>query len=344
VELVTLARRNMQVSDSKERMMARLKAKVEQRKLAASVKVSEPGCKRHAYVRVSNFEFVPSMVMVRKGGSVTWTCCSQDSLLGPQVETHRIRFKDESLPTSKDLHSSESFTVRFDHVGRFEYHCANYPFVHGLVDVVEEEAKSNENEGTKTLKDITQEEIDRIAAEIENDKSQGTNPRRKRKARNRKKKKSQSDCEPAEEAADRPCDTTEGSTDLDENSEKTSNDIYPALPKLDDFKDIEDSTSTSESIARSSDYEEEHGDDLAVDFEVERNGLPKEILGQDVDISYNNNDESEWVDIIPRRRSKKKDRTTEEKQQDKEKPPAPQEGTFNRHEISHMLKQAFFMS
>ncbi|GBG28543.1 Hypothetical Protein FCC1311_047662 [Hondaea fermentalgiana] len=151
-------------TETREKLVARLKAKVEKRRQEAavnSVVKSGAGWKRQAFVRVSNFEFVPNCAVVLRGASVTWTCCSQDSLLGPEVETHRIKFKDPSFPCSKDLRSGESFTLTFEKPGVYPYYCANYNFVMGWVKVLEDQPQQK-----NTSTDVSPADLERIAREI----------------------------------------------------------------------------------------------------------------------------------------------------------------------------------
>lgn len=174
-------------TETRDKLVARLKAKVEKRRQEAAVKSvtnSGAGWNRQAFVRVSNFEFVPNCVVVLKGASVTWTCCSQDSLLGPEVETHRIKFKDARFPVSEDLRSGESFTVTFEEAGVFSYYCANYNFVTGYVKVLEDKPVE------KSSSDVSAAELERLAEELE--QKPPVNRKNKKSARNNKTSISQS--------------------------------------------------------------------------------------------------------------------------------------------------------
>lgn len=79
-----------------------------------------------AQVKIDNFTFGPSKLMVGKGTRVTWT--NQDDIPHSIVLT-AIGARSKPLDTDK------SFTYQFDKAGTFAYVCGLHPFMHGQIVV-----------------------------------------------------------------------------------------------------------------------------------------------------------------------------------------------------------------
>lgn len=82
-------------------------------------------------VKISNFEFTPSKIKIKKGTIVTWT--NDDAIrhdVKPDSET-------EEFKASELLSKGESYSVTFNTVGTYSYHCSPHPYMKGSVEVVE---------------------------------------------------------------------------------------------------------------------------------------------------------------------------------------------------------------
>jgi amicyanin len=82
-------------------------------------------------VDIKDFSFVPSKIKVKKGTTVTWT--NQDSI------RHDINPDKDSdiFKASELLAKGETYSVTFDTVGTYTYHCTPHPYMKGSVEVVE---------------------------------------------------------------------------------------------------------------------------------------------------------------------------------------------------------------
>ena len=80
-------------------------------------------------VQIVNFTFVPAEVRIAPGTSVTWIYCE------PAGEELHNTASDEGIWTSRLLDREESFTLQFDDVGTFPYHCDPHPFMKASVIV-----------------------------------------------------------------------------------------------------------------------------------------------------------------------------------------------------------------
>ena len=81
-----------------------------------------------ASVSISQMQFIPQRVVVRKGGSVTWN--QADSM------PHTVTARDGSF-TSQQLGANQSFSQVFDKPGIYSYYCSLHPSMQAVVEVVE---------------------------------------------------------------------------------------------------------------------------------------------------------------------------------------------------------------
>lgn len=82
-------------------------------------------------VKISNFEFLPSKIKVKKGTTVTWT--NEDTIrhdVKPDRET-------EEFKASELLGKGESYAVTFNTAGIYNYFCSPHSYMKGTVEVVE---------------------------------------------------------------------------------------------------------------------------------------------------------------------------------------------------------------
>ncbi len=82
-------------------------------------------------VAISDYTFGPAKVTVKKGSKVTWT--NQDGVehdISPDKTT--TEFKKSEL-----LGKGKSYSVTFNTVGTYTYHCGPHPYMKGTVEVVE---------------------------------------------------------------------------------------------------------------------------------------------------------------------------------------------------------------
>jgi plastocyanin len=77
-------------------------------------------------ITVDNFAFVPPVLRVKKGTTVTWTNHDDipHSIVCPALKVH-----------SHPMDSDESFSFTFTQAGTFTYVCGLHPFMHGQVEV-----------------------------------------------------------------------------------------------------------------------------------------------------------------------------------------------------------------
>ncbi len=85
-------------------------------------------------VLVEAFAFAPSAVTIPTGASVTWT-------IGTDPEQHTVTPTDDSaFAGSGQLFTGDTFNVRFETAGAFDYLCTLHPFMTGTVTVVAAES------------------------------------------------------------------------------------------------------------------------------------------------------------------------------------------------------------
>jgi plastocyanin len=77
-------------------------------------------------ITVDNFAFVPPVLRVKAGTTVTWTNHDDipHSIVCPALKVH-----------SHPMDSDESFSFTFTQAGTFTYVCGLHPFMHGQVEV-----------------------------------------------------------------------------------------------------------------------------------------------------------------------------------------------------------------
>ncbi|HUN40221.1 MAG TPA: cupredoxin family copper-binding protein [Acetobacteraceae bacterium] len=77
-------------------------------------------------VTVDNFTFVPPVLHVKVGTTVTWTNHDDipHSIVCPALNLH-----------SHAMDTDDSFSYTFKQAGTFSYMCGLHPFMHGQVDV-----------------------------------------------------------------------------------------------------------------------------------------------------------------------------------------------------------------
>ena len=79
-------------------------------------------------------EFIPSVLRIEKGSTVTWRVYSS-------ARSH-ILFFDEICVESPKLepgHRNDSFSLNFQDVGTFEYSCCIFSRMRGKVEVIDNE-------------------------------------------------------------------------------------------------------------------------------------------------------------------------------------------------------------
>jgi plastocyanin len=81
-----------------------------------------------ATVEIDNFTFTPETLTVPAGTSVTWVNKDEEPHTVVNVGPTRL-FKSAGLDTG------DSFTMRFDKPGTYEYVCTIHPHMHGTIVV-----------------------------------------------------------------------------------------------------------------------------------------------------------------------------------------------------------------
>lgn len=81
-----------------------------------------------ASVSISQMQFVPARVVVKKGGTVTWN--QADAM------PHTVTARDGSF-NSPQLGANQSFSQVFDKPGTYSYYCSLHPSMQAVVEVVE---------------------------------------------------------------------------------------------------------------------------------------------------------------------------------------------------------------
>lgn len=82
-------------------------------------------------VIIHDFAFSPAKITVKKGTTVTWT---NDDTAKHDIapDNPSDEFKKSNL-----LAKGETYSVTFDTVGTYTYHCTPHPFMKGSVEVTE---------------------------------------------------------------------------------------------------------------------------------------------------------------------------------------------------------------
>ena len=81
-----------------------------------------------AVIYIKDFAFHPDTLRVRPGTTVVWVNC--DTRADPHTST-----ADAGAWASDFITLGNTFSRRFDQVGRFGYHCTPHPFMKGQVAV-----------------------------------------------------------------------------------------------------------------------------------------------------------------------------------------------------------------
>lgn len=82
-------------------------------------------------ITYKNFEIMQKNIRAKKGTTVTWT--NQDNAkhdVTPNTET-------EDFKASELFGKGETYSVTFNKVGKYSYHCSPHPYMRGTVEVVE---------------------------------------------------------------------------------------------------------------------------------------------------------------------------------------------------------------
>ncbi len=88
-------------------------------------KSSRPGCEE------SNLCYIPSLVEINAGESVTW----QNQDVAFHSVTSGTYENPDGLFDSGHLDPYESFTLTFDNTGEYDYFCTLHPWMNGKVQV-----------------------------------------------------------------------------------------------------------------------------------------------------------------------------------------------------------------
>jgi plastocyanin len=81
-----------------------------------------------AAVGILNFAFTPTPVVVRPGGTVTWT--NEDDAAHSISDTSPLR-----TPESKPLGKGERFSITYSKAGTYSYVCGIHNYMQGSVEV-----------------------------------------------------------------------------------------------------------------------------------------------------------------------------------------------------------------
>jgi len=94
--------------------------------LAATIAVRASRADDGGKVTVDNFTFVPPVLRVKAGTTVTWTNHDDipHSIVCPTLNVH-----------SHAMDTDDTFSYTFKQAGTFTYMCGLHPFMHGQVEV-----------------------------------------------------------------------------------------------------------------------------------------------------------------------------------------------------------------
>lgn len=82
-----------------------------------------------APVRIIDFEYKPTTVMVKPGTKVTWT--NEDTSIHDIKDTSPL-----ATPVSQELSKGDTFSITYAQPGSYNYVCAIHPYMTGTVEVV----------------------------------------------------------------------------------------------------------------------------------------------------------------------------------------------------------------
>lgn len=80
-------------------------------------------------VAISNFNFTPAVISIRKGTTVTWT--NKDGIL------HTVTADARKGPNSSGLKKDQMYSYTYTETGHFPYHCDIHEDMKGLVVVTD---------------------------------------------------------------------------------------------------------------------------------------------------------------------------------------------------------------
>jgi amicyanin len=80
-------------------------------------------------VTISDFDFKPGTIKIKKGDTVTWT--------NKDVPSHTVTadVKSSDAPNSPEIGQDETYSFTFKKVGTYTYHCSIHPHMRGTVIV-----------------------------------------------------------------------------------------------------------------------------------------------------------------------------------------------------------------
>ena len=80
-------------------------------------------------VSISGYMFMPSVISVKRGTTVTWTNHDQVS--------HTVTADNSSsaAPSSMDIAPNGTYRFTFQTAGTYTYHCFPHPYMHGTIVV-----------------------------------------------------------------------------------------------------------------------------------------------------------------------------------------------------------------
>jgi amicyanin len=82
-------------------------------------------------IQIDGYTFDPAKLTVKKGTTVTWT--NMDSVqhdITPDTPTDEFK-------ASEMLKKNETYSVTFNTVGTYTYHCSPHPYMKGTIEVTE---------------------------------------------------------------------------------------------------------------------------------------------------------------------------------------------------------------
>ena len=85
-----------------------------------------------AVVQIDKLKYLTPEVRIKAGESVTWQ--------NLEVMPHNVHFVGSKIGADKDLMGAmmtkgQSFTIKFNQAGTYDYHCTPHPFMRGKVVV-----------------------------------------------------------------------------------------------------------------------------------------------------------------------------------------------------------------
>jgi plastocyanin len=78
-------------------------------------------------VTINNFAFMPAIITVKAGTTVTWTNMDE--------EPHTVTDGADGIKSQVLGNQGSTFSYTFTKTGTFSYNCSIHPFMHGMVEV-----------------------------------------------------------------------------------------------------------------------------------------------------------------------------------------------------------------